>query len=99
MLGNEIMKGIPLLIKSMTIEVSDCNRTKDRIIGEEEPRRRTIIKVLILSVWVLNSPVIISGVVLEIVIMNKVIIFFKCYFKGSNQHLYMQPGMVGGDKV
>lgn len=58
MLGNEIMKEICLLIKSMAIEVSDCNRKKDRIIGEEEPRRRTIIRVLILSVWVLNSPVI-----------------------------------------
>lgn len=54
-------------------------------------------RVLKLSVLVLNSPIIISGVILEIVIVNKVIIFFKC--KGSNQHLYMQPGMVGGDKV
>lgn len=36
MLGNEITKGIMFLIKAVTMEVSDCNGKKDRIIGEEE---------------------------------------------------------------
>lgn len=50
-----------------------------------------------MSIWMLKSPIIISGVILDIVTVNKVIIFFR--YKGSNLDLYMQPGMVAGDTV
>lgn len=33
MLGNEIMKGI-LLLMGVTVEVGDCKRKEDRILGE-----------------------------------------------------------------
>lgn len=35
MLGNEIMKGMLLLVKAVTVRVGDCNRKEDRTIGEE----------------------------------------------------------------
>lgn len=36
MLGNEIMKGMLLLVKAVTVGMGDCNRKEDRIIGEEK---------------------------------------------------------------
>lgn len=74
MLRSEITRGI-LLPVGAAVEMGGCRRKQDRTVGMRVSSTEWLV-LEILSVWILKSLVIIAGIILEITVANKILIFF-----------------------